>query len=94
MMVTSSGDLKREAKAGDRGLSVDVARRRLRVTGGGDTLDATDFGLVQTAARWASVTGTLRGAVDSRPQAFVLVVDEASGDLILQIGTQPPTTFK
>ena len=94
MMVSSSGDLKHEAKAGDRGLSVDVARRRLRVTGGGDTLDATDFGLVQTAARWASVTGTLRGAVDSRPQAFVLVVDEASGDLILQIGTQPPTTFK
>ena len=92
MAVSSTSELKREGTAGDRTLSVDVARRRLQVRGDA-TMDGVDFGLLQTAPRWVSLTGWLRSA-SGEALPFLLIVDDTAGEAILQVGSGPATTFK
>jgi N-acyl-D-aspartate/D-glutamate deacylase len=93
MMVAPSGELKRDLTANGRTLNVDFARRTLRVTGGGETLTAVDFGLLQTAPQWSSLAGRLSNAAGQQ-LAFVLTMDDASGELALQIEGRAAMSFR
>ena len=94
MAVSSSLDLKREGTESGRTLSVDLARRRLVVGGAGDALTAVGFGVLQTAPRWASVTGLLRDSATGTALGFVLIVDDAAGTATLQVDGRPVRVFK
>jgi len=93
MAVSSSLNLKREGTESGRTLSVDLARRRLVVSGAGDALTAIDFGVLQTAPKWASVTGLLRDSASASELGFVLIVDDAAGTAVLQVDGRPERVF-
>ena len=93
MAVASSFALRAEAADSGRTISVDLARRTVRVSGAGDALDATDLGLLQTAPRWASITGRLRDSKNGQELGFVLIVDESSGAVTLQIDERPTRVY-
>ena len=94
LRVSPSGELKRDATAGERTLRVDFARRRLALAGGGEVMGSTDFGLLQTGPRWASVTGMIQRATHDRPRGFVLIIDDKAGDATLYIDGDPPLAYR
>ena len=93
-MSVSSLNLRLEGVDDGRTIEVDLSRRMLRVTGAGEALEATELGLLQVAPRWASVTGRLRAAADGEESAFVLVVDESSGTVTLEIDGRPARVYR
>ena len=94
MAVSASPELTRAGADADRRLSVNLAQRMVSVTGGGDSLAATQLGLLQTAPKWASITGLLRDSANGRELGFVLIVDDASGTATLEIEGRPARVFK
>jgi N-acyl-D-amino-acid deacylase len=85
MVLSSSPSLRVRAAEFGRTLTVDLSRRTLRVTGDGPRLEATDFGLLQTATKWASITGRLRDSSTGAELGFVLIVDESAGTTTLEL---------
>ena len=75
-------------------LSVDLATGRVRITGGPDTLEAKALGIVQTASKWASVTGRLRVSAHGMEPAFVLIIDDTDGSATLQVDDRPNRVYK
>jgi hypothetical protein len=95
MTVSSAPTLRARATDSGRRITVDVGERRLQVDGGaGAPLEATAFGLLQTAPRWASVTGLLRDSASGEERAFVMLVDESTRVVTLQIDGRPPLVSK
>jgi len=94
MAVTSSLALKAEGTDEARTMSVDLAARRLRVTGAGEALDAIDFGLLQTAPKWASVTGRLGDSTRGAELGFVLIVDESAKTATLEVDGRPAREYR
>ena len=94
MAVASVLALRAQGVDSGRTLSVDLARRMVRVTGAGDALEATDLGLLQTAPKWASITGRLRDAKNGQEAGFVLIVDQSLGLATLEIDGRPTRVFK
>jgi N-acyl-D-aspartate/D-glutamate deacylase len=94
MVVSPSPELTRAGSDADRRLTVNLARRTVSVTGGGESLTATELGLLQTAPKWASITGFLRDGTNGRELGFVLIVDDASGTATLEVDGRPARVFK
>jgi len=94
MVVSLSLALEAEGVDSGRTLSVDLSQRRLRVTGEGETLEAIELGLLQTAPKWASVTGRLRDGTNGAEHAFVLIVDEAHSAATLEVDGRPARSFR
>jgi N-acyl-D-aspartate/D-glutamate deacylase len=94
MNVAASAVLVLEATDGAGRLSVDLARRKLSVTGAGERLEAIELGLLQTGARWASVTGVVRDSRRGEALPFVLIVDESTGEATLQVAGRPARGYK
>ena len=94
MSVSSSPRLRVEAAGSGRRISVDLARSRMRVDGAGARLEATELGLLQTAPKWATVTGMLRDSATGKDLGFVLIVDESAGTVTLQIDGRPTLVAK
>ena len=94
MNVAGSPELALEGTDGARRLSVDLARRVLSVTGADERLAAIELGLLQTGAKWASITGIVRDARRDETLPFVLVVDESTGDATLDVAGRPTRVFK
>lgn len=94
MVVSPSLALRAEAADSGRTLSVDLAKRTVRVTGAGEALEAADLGLLQTAPNWASITGRLRDSRNGQEPGFVLIVDQSLGIATLQIDGRPTRVFK
>ncbi|HUQ84290.1 MAG TPA: amidohydrolase family protein [Gemmatimonadaceae bacterium] len=90
MKVVSSPsvELKRSGSDAAGSVTVDLARRVVRVTTGSETAAATALGIVQTGPRWASVTGMLAGQ-----GGFTLIVDDAARQITLQIDGQASRAF-
>ena len=93
MAVSPSLALKVEGADAGRTISVDLAARRVRVMDTG-TLEATEFGLLQTAPKWASVTGLLRDSMSGAELGFVLIVDESSGTATLQVDGRSTQAYR
>lgn len=95
MALSASLDLKREGSVGDATLTIDLANRVLRVASrtAGDNLEATDFGILQTAPRWASITGRLRSSTDRVERAFVLIVDDSTREATLDVDGRPRAVY-
>ena len=87
--VASSLSLRADAADSGRRVSVDLARRKLRVEGTGSLLEGIDFGLLQTAPKWATVTGLVRDSTTGQVLGFALSVDESAGTLTLQVDGRP-----
>ncbi len=94
MNVAASPALTLEAADGARRLTVDLARRVLSVAGTDERLDAIELGLLQTAAKWASITGIGRDSRRDEALPFVLVVDDAMGEATLDVAGRPARVFK
>ena len=94
LAVSASLVLTKEGSDSGRRLSVDLARRKLSITGAGEALEAIDFGLLQTAPQWASVTGWLRDTVKGEDLGFVLTVDESNRKITLQIDGRPTQVYE
>jgi len=85
MSIASPRALRAEAEEADRRIKVDLAGGRLRVTGAGLVLEGTEFGLLQTAPRWSSVTGLVRDTATGVELGFVLIVDEAGDSVTVPV---------
>jgi hypothetical protein len=85
MVVSSSRTLRAQASDSGRTISVDLSRKQLRVVGAGPSYEAIEFGLLQSAPKWASVTGRLRDAASGEEFGFVLIVDEVNTAMTLEI---------
>ena len=94
MNVAASAALALDATDGARRLSVDLAQRVLSVTGNDERLEAIELGLLQTGAKWASITGIVRDARRNETLPFVLVVDDSTGDATLDVAGRPTRVFK
>jgi N-acyl-D-amino-acid deacylase len=94
MAIASSPALRLDAEDGSRRLEVDLAAGRLSVTGPGTALLGTDFGLLQTAPRWSSVTGMLYDSAGAAHAAFVLIADEPNATLTLHVDGRPALAWK
>ena len=94
MAIAPAPRLTVRGDAAGRSITVDLARRVLNVTGADETLQGTDFGVLQTAAKWASVTGRLRDSSSGRELGFVLIVDESASRITLQIDGRPEQVFE
>ena len=94
MMVARSPALVVEGAEGGRTLNVDLAAQKLRVAGAGESLDAIEFGLVQTAPKWASVTGRLRDSTSGAELGFVLIVDESAKTATLEVDGRPAQVYR
>ena len=77
-----------------RRIEVDLAAGRLRVEGPGLALEGTEFGLLQTAPRWSSVTALVRDAATGRELGAVLIVDEVGGEVTLQVDGRPALVWR
>ncbi len=93
-MSVSSPSLRMEGADDGRTITVDLSRRTMRVTDAGEAFEATELGLLQTAPKWASVTGRLRVSTSGEEAAFVLIVDESSGTATLAIDGRPTRAYK
>ena len=93
MAVSSLLALRAEGVDSGRTLSVDLARRVVRVAGAGEALGAIDLGLLQTAPTWGSITGRLRDAKNGQEPGFVLIVDRSLGRATLEIDGRPTRVF-
>jgi N-acyl-D-aspartate/D-glutamate deacylase len=89
MNVASSLSLRAEAADSGRRISVDLARRKLRIESAGAVMEGIEFGLLQTAPRWATVTGLARDSATGQVLGFVLIVDESGGTLTLEVDGRP-----
>jgi len=89
MRLASSRVLRVEAEDAGRRIALDLATGQLRITGAGLTLEGTAFGLLQTAARWSSVTAIVRDTATGAPRGAVLIIDEAFGSVTAQIDGRP-----
>jgi N-acyl-D-aspartate/D-glutamate deacylase len=94
MSISSSRALRVEAEDGGRRITLDLAGGRLRVTGAGLTLEGTEFGLLQTAPRWSSVTGIARDAATGVELGVVLIVDEVGGSVTLHVDGRPALVWR
>jgi N-acyl-D-amino-acid deacylase len=94
MNVAAGAALLFDAADGARRLNVDLGRRKLLVTGASERLDAIELGLLQTNAKWASVTGIVRDSSTGEELPFVLIVDDSAGEATLQVADQPAQVFK
>jgi N-acyl-D-amino-acid deacylase len=94
MSISSSRALRAEAEHAGRRITVDLAGGQLRVTGAGPALDGTDFGLLQTASRWSSVTGLVHDTATGVELGFVLIVDEGGDSVTLQVDGRPALMWK
>ena len=94
MNIAPSGELRAEGRDADRRITVDLANAQLRVTGRGMELQGTEFGLLQTAPRWSSVTGLVRDASTGAALGFVLIVDDVGGRVTLQVDGRPWLAWK
>jgi N-acyl-D-amino-acid deacylase len=89
MNVDVSPGLTLEASDATGRLQLDLAKRMLSVTGGGERLEAIELGLLQTAERWSSITGIARDSSRGEQLPFVLVVDDSTGELTLDVHGRP-----
>jgi N-acyl-D-aspartate/D-glutamate deacylase len=94
MNAIASGSLRAELTEGGRRIDLDLARERLRVTGPIATLEGTDFGLLQTAGGWSSVTGLVRDKTTGQQLGTVLIADDARGLLTLHVDGRPPLVWR
>jgi len=94
MRVATSLELRFEAADSATTLRVDLARGQLRVDGGGAQLEGVDFGLLQTAPQWATVTGRLRDSVRGEELGFAVILDDASGAVTLQVDGRPARVLR
>ena len=94
MTVSRSLTLKAEGAEAGRTISVDLATRRLRVAGAGEALEAIEFGLLQTASKWASVTGRVRDSTSGAELGFVLIVDESANTATLDVDGRPAQVYR
>ena len=94
MRVASSRELRLEAADSATTLRLDLARGQLRVDGGGAQLEGLDFGLLQTAPQWATVTGRLRDSVRGEELGFAVILDDASGAVTLQVDGRPARVLR
>jgi N-acyl-D-amino-acid deacylase len=94
MTISSSRGLRAEAEDAGRRIKVDLAGGQLRVTGAGFTLEGTEFGLLQTAPRWSSVTGLVRDTATRVELGFALIVDEVGGLVTLQVDGRPALVWR
>jgi hypothetical protein len=93
-MTIAAPTLRLNVEDSDRRLEVDLAAGRLRVTGPGLALEGTDFGLLQTATRWSSVTGLVYDPAAAAHAAFVLIADEMNGSVTLHVDGRPALAWK
>lgn len=94
MSIASSRALRVEAEDAGRRIKLDLAGGQLRVTGAGVTLEGTEFGLLQTAPRWSSVTGLVHDTATGVELGFVLIVDEAGDSVTLQVDGRPALVWR
>ena len=94
MSVAASRELRTEADEAGRRIKVDLAAGLLRVTGPKLALTGTEFGLVQTASAWSTVTGIVRETTTGSQSAFVLIVDEVGRSTTLQVDGRSAMTWK
>jgi hypothetical protein len=83
--VAASPSLLLEAADGPRRLTVDLARRVLSVAGPDQRLEAIELGLLQTGAKWASITGIVRDSRRDQELPFVRIVDDSTGEATLDV---------
>jgi hypothetical protein len=48
-------------------------------------MEGIELGLLQTAPQWATVTGRLRDSARGEELGFVVILDDASGAVTLQV---------
>jgi len=48
---------------------------------------------LQTAPRWASITGRLRSSTDRVERAFVLIVDDSTREATLDVDGRPRAVY-
>jgi N-acyl-D-aspartate/D-glutamate deacylase len=94
MSIALSPALRVEADDAGRRITVDLGAKQLRVSGAGLTLEGTEFGLLQTAPRWSSLTGLVHDAAAGGSRAFVLIADEVGGAVTLQVDAGPALAWK
>jgi hypothetical protein len=94
MNVAASPALTLDAADGARRLRADLARRMLSVTGTDERLEAIELGLLQTGAKWSSITGIVRDSRRDKELPFVLVVDDSTGAATLEVDGRPTSVFK
>jgi len=94
MSILSSRELRVEAADSGTTMRLDLARRQLTVSGGGTQLDGIEFGLLQTAPRWATVTGRLRASGTAEELGFALIIDDADGSVTLHVDGRPPRVLR
>jgi N-acyl-D-aspartate/D-glutamate deacylase len=94
MSVSASRELRTEADESGRRIKVDLAAGQLRVAGPNWALAGTEFGLIQTAPRWSTMTGIVRETRTGSESAFVLIVDEVGRSMTLQVDRRPAMTWK
>jgi hypothetical protein len=94
MSLAATPALALEAADGARRLTVDLSRRVLSVAGTDERLDAIALGLLQTGAKWASITGIVRDSRRGEELPFVLVFDDATGEATLDVAGRPARVFK
>ena len=93
MAVSASPELTRAGADADRRIEIDLAAGWLRVEGPGLALEGLEFGLLQTAPRWSSVTALVRDATAGLLGA-VLIVDESGGEVTLQVDGRPALVWR
>lgn len=94
MRIASPGALRAEAVDGERLIRVDMARGEVRVTGGGLVLEGDEFGLLQTAPQWSSITGIAHDTATGVKVGFVMIVDEVGGSVTFQVDGRPALVWK
>ena len=94
MSVSASRSLRAEATGAGTSIRVDLARNALRVVTAGASYETVDLGFLQRAPGWASVTGRLRDSASGSEHAFVLIVDESSGGVTLEIDGRAPVAAR
>jgi N-acyl-D-aspartate/D-glutamate deacylase len=94
MNVDASRALTLEGGDGRGRLRAALARRALSVTGADERLEAIELGLLQTGARWASITGIVRDSRRGDQLPFALVVDDSTGEATLDVHGRPRRVFR
>jgi N-acyl-D-amino-acid deacylase len=94
MSISSSRALRAEAEDAGRRITVDLAGGQLRVIEAGSTLVGTEFGLLQTAPRWSSVTGLVHDTATGAELGAVLIVDEVDRSVTLQADGRPALVWR
>jgi N-acyl-D-amino-acid deacylase len=94
MSISASRELRFEAADSGTMVRLDLARRQLSVAGGGTQLDGIEFGLVQTARQWATVTGRLRASGTGEELGVALIIDDADGSVTLHVDGRPPRVLR